>query len=568
MFWCKLIGAKGIRIFIFYITTGRISCYFNKNYPFRAVKLTFHKIFGAQNVLLSRKTVVMKTLHIIVLFFLASFTGQAQRIYYSQIERDDYRQMNFEIIGKVGGNINVYKNYKSNNDISIYDNEMKLKNKVRLDILPDKISNVDFVVYSDYYHMVYQYQKKNVIYFATIKLNGEGKMLSEPVILDTTHVKGENEIKVYTMIYSEDKQKIMVFKINNQNDRYYIFTTLLFDKTLGLQNKSVIKTRVTDKEGVFNDFILDNEGDLAFGRSLHNGGSRDFINRFQFIIKKANEDSLQVTEFPMKNFNLDEIKIRVDNPNRRFLMSSFYYEKSKGNIDGLVSLMWDKASGREQAIYRFKFNDTLRMDARSENGTLKTVFNDYFIKNLIATKDGGFAVVAELYYTNSRTSGWNRYDYLYGGAGGFATMDNAYFSPYSGSNQWRYADPWNRWGNNMVRHYSENIMIFFFNKDGTLKWSNTIQKRQFDDNSDMYLSYQLFNTGNEVRFLFNQLEKREQILNSVTVNAAGTLKRDPTLKGLDKEYDFMPRYGKQVGLREIVLPCMNRNYICFAKMDF
>jgi hypothetical protein len=120
----------------------------------------------------------------------------------------------------------------------------------------------------------------------------------------------------------------------------------------------------------------------------------------------------------------------------------------------------------------------------------------------------------------------------------------------------------------MVRHVSENIMIFYFNSEGKLDWSNTVRKKQFDDNSDMLLSYLLFNTGSEVRFLFNQLERREQILNSVTLNSAGKLKRDPTLKGLDRNYEFMPRYGKQIGLREIVLPCMNRNYICFAKLDF
>jgi hypothetical protein len=146
---------------------------------------------------------------------------------------------------------------------------------------------------------------------------------------------------------------------------------------------------------------------------------------------------------------------------------------------------------------------------------------------------------------------------------------NYYFSPYASMNQWRWADPWNRWGTgNMVRHVSENIMIFYFNSEGKLDWSNTVRKKQFDDNSDMLLSYLLFNTGSEVRFLFNQLERREQILNSVTLNSAGKLKRDPTLKGLDRNYEFMPRYGKQIGLREIVLPCMNRNYICFAKLDF
>jgi hypothetical protein len=71
-----------------------------------------------------------------------------------------------------------------------------------------------------------------------------------------------------------------------------------------------------------------------------------------------------------------------------------------------------------------------------------------------------------------------------------------------------------------------------------------------------------------VRFLFNQLEKREQLLNSVSVNAAGQMKRDPMMKNLDRNYEFMPRYGKQVGAKQVVLPCMYKNYICFAKIEF
>jgi hypothetical protein len=323
---------------------------------------------------------------------------------------------------------------------------------------------------------------------------------------------------------------------------------------------------IDDRNGVFNEFVLDNDGDLAFGRSIQQG-SRDVISRFTFLLKKAQEDTLHIYRIPMTDFSLDEVKIRADNANKRFILSSFFYKAQKNNIEGLYTIMWDKPGGQMQAQYMFPFNDTLRMDARTDNVSLKVAFNDYFIKNLIPTREGGFAVVTELYYTNSRSMGWNRWDYLYG-PNTFMPYDYSYFSPYNPYNSWRWADPWNRWGSSTVRHYAENIMIFFFNREGKLSWSNTIQKRQFDDNTDMYLSYNLFNTGSEVRFLFNQLERRELMLNSATINAQGTIKRDPTLKGLDKEYDFMPRFGKQVGLREIVLPCMNRNFICFAKLDF
>ena len=44
--------------------------------------------------------------------------------------------------------------------------------------------------------------------------------------------------------------------------------------------------------------------------------------------------------------------------------------------------------------------------------------------------------------------------------------------------------------------------------------------------------------------------------------------RYPTLHNLDRGYDFMPRYGKQVSSWESIIPCLYRNYLCFAKVDF
>ncbi|WP_336516270.1 hypothetical protein [Pollutibacter soli] len=507
----------------------------------------------------------MNKLFLALCFLLFANILPAQRIYYSDIEKDDYRQMNFEIIGKVGGNINIYKNYRNRNDIAVYFNDMKLKSKTKLEFMPDRVYNVDFVAYPDFYYMIYQYQKRNVMFCAMVKMNGEGKLMTDPVVLDTSQLPSTNESKVYTTVASDDKQKIMVFKINKKNEKSFLLTTLLYNNHLELQKKSNITMSGSAREDLFTDFLLDNDGDLVFGRCGRTG-NRDYINNFDLVLKRANEDTLQYTNFPLTDKTLDEIKIKPDNTNKNIIFSSFYYKQKRGNIDGLYSVIWDKNDRKVLTDVTFPFGDTLRMDARSDNSSLKVAFNDYFIKQIIPTRDGGYAVLAELYYTTSRASGWSRYDYLYG-YNSFMPYDY-YYSPYGGlNNYYRGWDPYNRYGS-ATRHFAENIMIFYFNKAGNLVWSNAIRKTQFDDNTDMYLSYQLFNTGSEVRILFNQLERRERMLNSVTANASGEIKKDPTLRNLDKGYEFMPRFGKQVGLKEIVLPCMNRNYICFAKLDF
>ena len=508
---------------------------------------------------------------ILVSLLLVSFTSFGQRISYSDIEKDDYRQTNFDIIGKVGGNINIYKNMRNRNDISIYDNDMKLVNKVRMDFMPDKVINTDFVVFPDSYWLIYQHQKRNVVHCTAVHMDGNGKVLKGPVDLDTSQIPGFGDNKIYSVVNSEDKQQVMVFKINKRDERRLQFTLMRYtgkdgDLKLIERNDLSMPFQERDKESVFTEFVIDNDGDFVFGK-MGRSGTREYITKLDVYVKRPGEDTFMTRNLPINNKTLDEVKLKADNINKRFIFNSFYYKQKKGDIEGIINLVYDKTQGKISAVNSVLFNDTLRLDARSENMPLKQAFNDYFIKHIIPKRDGGFAVLAELYYTTSRQTGWNRWDYLYG-YNYYSPNTYGYYSPYNSLNYYRWMDPWNRWGTNQTRHYAENIIVMSFNKDAQLEWSNFVRKTQYDDNSDIYLSYNIFYTGREVRFLFNSLERREMLLNSVTINAEGNMKRDPTLKSLDRNYEFMPRFGKQIGSNTIVLPAMYKNYICFAKLDF
>jgi len=102
----------------------------------------------------------------------------AQKIVYSQPGNDDTRRMNFEVIGKVSGNFLIYKNFRSKSYVSIYNNEMEEVSKVEQDYIPDeKLINVDFFPYTDFSYIIYQYQKKNVVYCNSVKVDGNGKRI-------------------------------------------------------------------------------------------------------------------------------------------------------------------------------------------------------------------------------------------------------------------------------------------------------------------------------------------------------------------------------------------------------
>ncbi|HYF33065.1 MAG TPA: hypothetical protein VD993_18200 [Chitinophagaceae bacterium] len=489
----------------------------------------------------------------------------AQRISYSEPEREDSRRTNFEIIGKMDGNYLIFKGNRTDNSISIYDNDMKMINRVPLEFLPDRWINIDFIAYPEVAYMIYQYQRKNVVHCSMVRIDSKGKPIGEPVDLDTTQIGWAANNKIYTTLVSDDKQKIMVFKINSKNQKNFLFTTLLFDNNMKLiVDKQRLWLPMEERNDYFTDFLLDNEGDLVFGK-LERTNSNNYISKVSLVSKPSGSDSFLVRELSTGDKMLDEVKIKVDNTNRRYLFTAFYYKQRRGNIEGLYAATWDKGSRALHKESFIVFNDELRSLAKSSDANQRMAFNDYFINNIITKKDGGFLLISESQYTTSRGGAFNRWDYMRWNNPWLSPVDYYYYSPlYS-----PWYSPWNRWNTNQAtRYHAENIMILSFDKDGKVAWSNVIPKSQYDDETDNLISHQIMNTGGELHFLFNQYERKNLMLSDQSIGPDGKITRYPTLKNLDKGYEFMPRHGKQVSAWEMIVPCTYRNYLCFAKVEF
>jgi hypothetical protein len=497
---------------------------------------------------------------IIAFCFCSGLSVSAQKIVYSEPDRDDTRRLNFEIAGKVSGRYLIYLNNRGKSWINIYDNEMKQVDRVEQDYIPDndKLINVDAFAYSDFVYLIYQYQKKNVVYCKASKVDGNGKLIGEVIELDTTHLGFASNNRIYTSITSEDKSKISVFKINSRNRNLFKLTTLLFNDKLELQKRSRIDIPMEERNDYLGDFFLDNDGDLAFTKFYR--GNNDNITKAWLAIKYAAADSVHMRELPMDKLMLDEILVKIDNYNKRYLLASFYYKEKRGSIDGYYFYMWDKINKQPSQETTIAFTDEQRNDAKG-NVSSKTAFNDHFVRQIIIRKDGGFIVGSESFYTTSRFNNWNRWDYLYGSP--FASpLNSYYFSPFY-NRYW-----WNRTGSQAVRYHADNITVMSFSSDGKPEWFNAIGKSQFDDESDDAVSYLVMNTGGQLHFLFNNQERRNNFLTDYAISGSGQLTRNPTLKNLDRGHLFLTKYGKQVSAKQMIIPCMYRNYICFAKVDY
>lgn len=503
----------------------------------------------------------MKNIFALLLSIFIYATLPAQQITYTQPEPEDLRSLDFEIIGKINNNFLIYKHIRNDYAVSVYDQNMELKNRLNWDFMPSRTLNVDFVWYPEFAYLIYQYQKRGVVYCMAAQIDGEGKLLKEPFELDTTAINFAADNKIYSTTFSEDRSKIMIYKIQKKNDRFN-FTTLLFNDNLQLQKKTRIETSYEERKDVFSDFLVDNNGNFVFTKSTKSS-SRDYLEDADLLIQMPGSDTFHTQGLALDGNYLDEIKLKVDNVNHNFLITSLYYPKKRANVEGLFTAVYSEENHEFISQNFTELNDSVRTIAKTD-GSMRYALNNFFIKDIILKKDGGFLLAAEDYTSQSRGNPFNRFNYLYG----YPYYNNSYYL-YSPSYYGYYGrSPWYYNNRGQVRYYYDNILVMNFDNTGNVLWANVIRKSQYDDNSDNYLSYNSIVSGGELHFLFNELERRNHMVHDQSISPDGNVTRYPPLRNLDKGYEFMPRYAKQVSSYQVIVPCTYRNYICFAKIDF
>ena len=265
---------------------------------------------------------------LIVLIIFLSLAVKAQIINYSEPDKNDFKTLDYEIIGKLNGIVHIYKSYRDKHTISLFDANMQTIDKINLDFLPERIINVDFLLYPSYYYLLYQYQKKSIVYCMAVKFDDKGKKMGEPLQLDTTSISFNTNSKIYTVIYSEDKKNIMLVKINRPNEKINQVTTILFNSELQQIKHTQLTIQMQERYATLSEFQLDNKGDVAFIKAYGSGQS-DIVNKIALVTKAALEDKINTYDINLKGIYLDDIRLKIDNYNNHYLITSFYTKQRR-----------------------------------------------------------------------------------------------------------------------------------------------------------------------------------------------------------------------------------------------
>ncbi len=501
----------------------------------------------------------MKTTFTVLLitFFLA---GYSQGIRYSDVIKEDVRDINFEVIGKVSDRIHIYKNVRWKHMLAVYDANMNLVSNSRMQFMPDKTINVDFVVYPDHSVLVYQYLKKNVIYCMAARVDAEGRKIGEPVLLDTARIGMLMDRKIHGTVYSEDRSHILVYRMQKKNNSL-LLKTLLFDKNLNLKETSLTSLPFDDYRDVYSEMSVDNNGNVVFIHERRRA-NRDGVIGLNVYTKNVGVKEVIMHRIPLSDVAVDEVSLKIDNLNRKYLLYSLYYDQPGGSIYGLFTTRLEPNSTPATGAF-IPFSDSLR-ETLSSRGISRNAFDNMFIREIIVRRDGGFIINMEDHYSyasNSPTS-WNRFNYLTNSA--YPGSHDYYMYNPSYRNYYR-SYPFNQL--QAVRYYYNDIAILSIDKDLQPEWSTIIHKKQVSDESDNFLSYTRMNQGSEILYLFVENEKKNEVVTNHSVLPDGTVKRNGTLRGNETGFEFMPRLAKQVSQRQVVIPALYRGFITFALVE-
>ena len=477
----------------------------------------------------------------------------AQTITYSEIEKADSRNMNFEILGNFSNNYLIYKNLNRRQNLTIYDNKMSIKEEIKLDFISDRTYNIDFITYPDHFLVVWQFEKGNTIYCKAASMNGAGKLMGVVMDLDTTKQGVFSNKTSYSFSWSEDKKKLLLYKIQTKSDVYNQLTKV-YDENFTLLDSSRITLTYNDNREDFGDLQIDNEGTVLFTKIKENA-RQEYVNTLEIIFKKLKAQQLITVDIPLDKQLIQDPLIKIDNLNKNYIVNT---------LDGILTAIINRDSLKLTKKTINIFDDSLRSKL-SGKPDWRTAYDNLNIRNIILKKDGGFIALTEEYY-KQRRFGNNFND-------GYNNFNSRYFNSYSdyylyNRGYYGYYRPFNDGnGRDVVYNYND-IINFSFNKDLKLQWSSVINKTTSDVENDNFLSFTNLNAGGEIYFLFLQKDNNRQILSNHALQPDGNTKRYATLKGREAGYNFMPRLSRQTGAKQMIVPCIVRNNIAFAKIDF
>lgn len=475
-----------------------------------------------------------------VLYLLTTYRASAQEVLYSTYEDFDLRSGDFSIIGKVANRLYTYRASAQGFFLDAWDDSMNREATIVLDFFPNKIYETRFIASNNQIIALYQsIEGTKITQFAAL-LDERGRLVKGPMTLATarTGILGADR-DYFSSIISENKKWILIHGFNDRKSDIN-GTVIWLNDSLRITDRATARFDA-DGATVYGEGLLGNDGTLYL--PVYNASnSNAFGDQAWLLTLPRSSRKFQATPLPIQDAYVNGLTAKHDFANNRLYILGFQAERRNGSTEGLYFARYDLASNTWINNGLVPFDESMRISTGFKK--LKQAFNDFTIRQVVVRKDGGFVLLAENYYVTSRNNsmGWGGYYSFYNGP--FMTQT--------------------------VREYHYNdVLALSCNETGSRDWFSFVRKEQYSqEDGGVFSSYAMLNTGGAFGIIFNDFSANRSRIGLATINATGDVDMRYLAQGDRNAPDWLPRSGKQIGLRDLVVPCMRRRQLCFARVIF
>lgn len=461
----------------------------------------------------------------------------AQEVSYTPYEKFDIRSGDFSIIGRIGDRIYTYHSFEDGYFLNAYNDAMEKQATVVLDFFPKKIYETKFIAYTDRIVVLYQSIESNKVVQHAALLDDMGRLVKRPVTLNSVKMGLFGPNRDYFSTAVSDNKKHIVFYGVKESGKELQLTANWLDDSMNVVSKTTTSFHAENRLS-YGEGMVDNDGNF-FLSAYTPTGAKSFADQVWLLKLPRGERKFEVSELPLGDKFAAGTYMRLDNNNGRIYIGGFYSDKKNGNYEGVLYTYYDIASHSFESRRNIALTDEIR-NATGERSK-KRAFNDYQVRQIIVKNDGGFVMMAEDYFITTRS--------MYG--------------PGFGYYSWYYP----AMGASIREYHYEDILAISYNNQGQIEWYSFVRKDQYSqEDGGMFSSYALVNSGGMLGFMFNDFNSSQSRIQLATLDADGQVNMRSLAPG--RSDDWIPRSAKQIAAREIIVPCMRRRQICFAKVIF
>ena len=471
-----------------------------------------------------------------LIFILFTCSLYSQRVIQSE-EINIRSHISFHIIGKIDDVILLYQDKGYEKEIVAYDNNLvKLSSRTpyfdknRIDVL-DLSSRSDTA-----FHILYSYKEKSKEY---IKINSYNKSVELIDSIIITSTEAFHYYAPYFTIFSEDGNKVAIYKVYNNQEFRLVLYDIANKKTL---SDEIYKVKTAFLEHDLLQVMLTNSAEFWLLLEHFNTKGKKENHHVQLLRVQPNDNSVDKFLIPLKNIVTSDILLSYDDISKRIGLFGLYSEKSHLESEGFFVLNETANTLINSNIKFFTFEQNILNDLYGKDAKNKETVDNFVIADAIWRADGGLLLILEMSYD-------------------FYRRPNYTGTPYQSNDAFR-ARTW-------TNHLNEDMLLYSVAPDGIPEWSKVIYKRQkSQDDQGIYSSFFTFKTPSRIRLIFNDEIKSNNTVSEYIFDSKGRLKRNSLLNTEYQNLRLRIKDALQISSTELVVPSQRSGYLSLVKIDY